>query len=92
MGHLKEVYGNYGNKVVIMSIDIDTNETNETIRVFKERYGGEWIFASGPDVGVTYAVSYIPTIYILDQQGRISHKNVGATSYAVLSAEIDRLI
>lgn len=50
MVHLKQVYDNYGDQVTIMSIDVDPNETNETIRKFKASHGDEWIFASGPNV------------------------------------------
>lgn len=92
MGHLKQVYSNYGDKVVIMSIDVDPNETNETIGQFKASYGDEWIFASGPNVGITYEVIYIPTMYIIDQRGRIVYKNVGVTPYSTLSVEIDKLL
>lgn len=92
MGHLKQVYSNYGDKVLIMSIDVDPNETNEMIRQFKASYGDEWIFAGGPNVGITYEVIYIPTMYIIDQRGRIVYKNVGVTPYSTLSVEIDKLL
>jgi hypothetical protein len=75
-----------------MSIDVDPNETNETIRKFKASHGDEWIFASGPNVGITYGVVYIPTTYIIDQQGRVVYKNVGVTPYSALSIEIDKLL
>ncbi len=92
MGHLKQLYANYSAQgVVIMSIDVDPSETNETIRQFKSAYGDDWVFASGPTVGTTYGVIYIPTMYIIDQQGRIAYKNVGVTTYSTLAAEINKL-
>jgi peroxiredoxin len=93
MGHLKQLYTNYGAQgVVIMSIDVDPSETNEVIRQFKVSYGDDWIFASGPSVGTTYRVIYIPTLYIIDQQGRVAYKNVGVTTYSTLAAEVDKLL
>lgn len=93
MSHLKELYTNYRARgVVIMSIDVDPSERNEVIRQFKANYGDEWIFASGPGVGTTYGVLYIPTLYIIDKQGRIAYKNVGLTPYSTLAGEIDKLL
>ena len=93
MSHLKELYANYGaQEVVIMSIDVDPSEGSEVIRQFKANYGDEWIFASGPGVGTTYGAIYIPTLYIIDKQGRITYKNVGLTPYSTLAGEIDKLL
>lgn len=92
MPHLKNVHHNYGDGVMIMSIDVDPTETDEIIRQFKIRYGDEWIFASGPNVGITYEVIYIPTTYIIDRRGRIAYKSVGVTPYPTLSIEIDKLL
>lgn len=93
MGHLKQLYENYGDRgVVIISINVDSSESNEVIRQFKESYGDNWTFASGPAVGTTYGILYIPTLYIIDQQGRIVHKSVGVTDYSTLAAELDKLL
>ena len=93
MGHLKQLYDNYNALgVVIMSIGVDPRESNEILRQFKETFGDDWIFASGPTVGTTYGVIYIPTLYIIDQQGRIAYKNVGVTTYSTIAAKIDNLL
>lgn len=93
MGHLKQLFTNYSAQwVVIMSIDVDPSETNETIRQFKERYGDNWAFVSGLTLGTTCGVIYIPIIYIIDPEGRIAYKNVGITSYSTPAAEVDKLL
>ena len=93
MSHLKEIRGGYSKKnLVIISIDVDPSEGDDTIKEFKRDYGGDWIFASGPSVGVKYETSYIPTLYIIDQQGVITYKNVGLTPSSTLSSEIDKLL
>ncbi len=93
MSHLKEIFQNYNTEqVVIISIDVDPTESDETILQFKEDHGDEWIFASGPEVGAIYGVIYIPTIYIIDGEGFITYKNTGVTSSSELSTEIDKLL
>jgi len=93
MSHLRQVYSNYSaSGVVIMSIDVDPSEMDETIRQFKTNYGDDWIFASGPNVGITYEAISIPKMYIINQQGRITYKSVGVTSASTLASEIDKLL
>lgn len=93
MSHLKEINNSYsGGDVVIMSIDVDPSEGDDAIRGFKEDHGGDWTFASGPSPGADYKIEYIPTLYIIDQQGVIAYKNVGVTSSSTLSSEIDKLL
>jgi len=75
-----------------MSIDVDPSEMDETIRQFKTNYGDDWIFASGPNVGITYEAISIPKMYIINQQGRITYKSVGVTSASTLASEIDKLL
>ncbi len=93
MGHLRQIYSNYSaSEVVIISIDVDPIETDEMIRQFKTNYGDDWIFASGPNVGITYEAISIPKMYIINQQGRITYKSVGVTSASKLASEIDKLL
>ena len=93
MGHLKELYSNYSARgVVIMLIDIDPTESDEVITKFRSAYGDDLIFASGPEVGIVYQVTSIPTLFIIDEEGVIAYKNVGVTSYSTLSSEIDKLL
>jgi len=93
MGYLRQIYSNYSaSEVVIISIDVDPSETDEIIRQFKTNYGGDWIFVSGPNVGITYEAISIPKMYIINQQGRITYKSVGVTSASTLASEIDKLL
>lgn len=93
MEHLRQLYSDYNtHTVVIISIDVDPYETEELIHSFKETHGENWIFASGPNVGVAYGVIYIPTLYVIDQQGRVVFKNTGVTSYQTLATEIEKLL
>lgn len=92
MKHLKKVSSEYGEEVKLLSIDVDPSETEDTIEKFKQSFGAEWTFASGPKVGTTYRVSGIPTLYVIGENGRISYKNVGITPYSDLSPVLDNLL
>jgi thiol-disulfide isomerase/thioredoxin len=94
MDHLNEVYSNYYNKGVrILSIGVDDSESAETLNTnVKEAHDCEWRFAAGGgNVGSVYKIEYIPTIYILDTEGKITFKNIGLTDYSALSSEIDKI-
>ena len=93
MSHLKEVFSAYGrDQVVVISIDVDPTEGDEAIGSFRDSYGDNWIFASGPEVGSVYGVLSIPTIYVIDRNGVIAYRSVGVTPFSVLSEEINRLL
>lgn len=93
MPHLKEIFSSYSaEQVVIISIDVDPTESDETIKQFKATHGDDWVFASGSEVGTTYGSVYIPTLYIIDNQGIIAYKNVGVTPSSTLSTEINKLL
>jgi cytochrome c-type biogenesis protein len=96
MGHLEDVYDNYPeSQVVIISIDtqIDT-ETEEELRTYKAEEGYEWIFCMDTkSVGESkYDTSSYPTLFIINQEGKIAFENVGETEYSTLAAEIDKLL
>lgn len=94
MEHLNEIHDKYnGSGVNIISIDIDSTETIQKLRDFKDRYGGDWVFAMDSDgVGSKYNVKYIPKIVIIDKDGKIRFENEGVTPTQTLSKEIDKLI
>lgn len=94
MGELKDIYNKYGrSQLVIMSIDVDTEETNAQLTQFKRDYGDDWIFARDTDgVGNKYNVDSIPKIVIIDKEGRIAYEDEGVTSSSTLSSEIDKLL
>jgi thiol-disulfide isomerase/thioredoxin len=92
--HLKKVQENYSDDdVVIISIDVDDTETREELVQLMEEYNCTWQFATGgEDVGYSYLVQYIPTLYIIDENGDIAFSSVGLTDYSEISAELDKLV
>jgi thiol-disulfide isomerase/thioredoxin len=98
MGHLKDVYNNYGkSQVQIISIDIDETETDEMLRDFAETWGDDWLYAidTEGDVEDDYLSpgDGIPYEYIIDQNGDIRYKHEGKhENYEALAELIDKLI
>lgn len=94
IAHLKEVDDDYSDdEVVMISIDIDDSESSSKIRSFKESTGATWTFIKeGDDIGDDYGVKSIPTIFIVDREGKIAYKTIGETPSSELSSEIDKLL
>jgi thiol-disulfide isomerase/thioredoxin len=94
MEHLNEIYNKYDkSEVIIMSIGIDPDESEEVLSKFKDEYNGEWIFARDTDgIGTKYSVSSIPTMVVVDKDGQITFRSEGVTPTEKLSEEIDKVI
>lgn len=94
MEDLNQVRAYYSSSnVVIISIDVDTSETTQDIRNFRDQYHASWNFARDTDgVGSKYGAESIPTLAIIDQEGRLAHKEVGATSFEALKGLINPLL
>lgn len=93
MEHLKNVHSSYSkNEIKIISIDVSPNEGDKQIKNFKEEYEAGWIFASGPKVGLEYKVTGIPTLYIINAEGKIVYKKVGLIDSSKLSKKIDEYL
>ncbi|MBN1539260.1 MAG: TlpA family protein disulfide reductase [Candidatus Thermoplasmatota archaeon] len=83
-----------GSQVVIISVDADLSETLSQIRDFKEGYpGADWTFAaSNADLNSYFPASSIPTMFILDGNGRTAATHVGLTSADDIASEIEDLL
>jgi len=95
MDELKKVKAQYGDKVRIISVDIDARETKELLANYKKDVGADWEFVMD-DNGTynTYKgrfLSGIPTIVIL-KDGKSVYRHVGVTSSADLAREIEKAL
>lgn len=89
--HLKSLYEQFGEDLVIISIS--SPEDEEVLRDFREEHGIEWMIANDTaNVFGLYIVQYIPTLFIIDQSGYIRYTHVGLTEASVLSQEIEVLL
>jgi cytochrome c biogenesis protein CcmG/thiol:disulfide interchange protein DsbE len=94
MPHYEVVWEEYQNRIVILSIDIDVRESEDTLRIFTQDYPfATWIWARDTaNLGETYKVIWIPTTVIIDQEGSIRFTRVGVTSSSTLIQEIEELL
>ena len=77
-------------EVVIISIDIDTMETNQKLKEFKEECEANWIFALDTKaVSVKYDIVGIPKTVIINPKGELAFEHVGALSYSELSQKVE---
>jgi peroxiredoxin len=94
MDVLKSVSDNYDSSdVIIITIDVVTEDTEEELRWFKNEYGGDWMYAFDTvDAHLDYDVTGVPVTVIVDKDGNIAFQDVGVTEYSEMSEEIDKLI
>ncbi|MDD5503523.1 MAG: TlpA disulfide reductase family protein [Candidatus Thermoplasmatota archaeon] len=88
---LKEVYDRVGGNVVMISIDVD-EESTEEMKNFKSEYGADWTFASSEDDSPVqkYQIEYIPKIVIINANFDVSFSYVGTLAKEKILDEIEK--
>lgn len=91
---LREVWLRYrdGGKVVFLTISVDPKESLKLLADYARQNGLDWIVGLSSEAGVKYDVKAIPTIVIVDEDGRVVLRNVGVVSADRLINVIDREI
>lgn len=80
-------------QVVILSIGVDTKETDQQLRTFKDQYHANWQFSGDTDnVGTKYDAQSIPTLAIIDKDGNLQWHHAGVTSFEDLQKRINPLL
>lgn len=96
MPHLKVIWEkeNYGDKIVLMSIDVDPIESEETLTDFTQDFPyATWIWARDTvNLAQAYDVMFIPKTVIIDQDGYIRFTHTDVTDASTLIQEIDQLL
>ncbi|HUR68491.1 MAG TPA: TlpA disulfide reductase family protein [Candidatus Thermoplasmatota archaeon] len=90
VAHLRDVQAVHGDKVVILSVDVDPQETIRDLEAFESEYGASWPYAIDRDGNVKLAMEMriIPKLVILDPEGNVAFEREGE----VLPAAIHRVI
>lgn len=92
MPHLKTLHEEFGEDLVIISIDVNPYDTVEDLQVFKEEQGIGWTIARDTaGVSDEYNVQFVPTLVLIDPEGYIRYRHVGFTHESVLSEEITEI-
>ena len=80
-------------QLIMVSLDVDPSEDPDLIRGFREAHGISWpICAYASSVADDYGVKAIPTIVIVDREGRVAYVHVGYATADQLSQAIDAVI
>ena len=102
MNYLNDIYNSYTG-VTIISVDIESTDTNDALAQYRMDHNAAWQFAldkpgsvtaggtGDNSLGITYKAYNIPSLYIIDQHGKIAYKNVGVTDSRTLGSVIDQL-
>ena len=87
---LQRKYGDRGLEIIGVSMDDSPDPVRTFYRQFKMNYP---VVMGTADVGVAYGgVLGLPIAFLIDRQGRIYAKHIGATDLAVFEKEIARLL
>ena len=90
VGELKEVKEQFGDEVVIISISVSPEDTDEVLRSYAEENGITWRVARDTaGVGDAYKVLYVPTIVVVDPEGRIAARHDRLTDSETLAKEVE---
>lgn len=102
MQYLNDIYNSYTG-VTIISVDIESSDSNDVLAQYKADHQASWAFAlDKPDavtaggtgdnsLGITYQAYSIPSLYIIDQSGKIAYQNTGVTDSQTLGPIIQQL-
>lgn len=81
-----------GRGVTVVGVNIQDREPDA--RAFIQEHGKT--YPNGPDptgaIAIAYGVYGLPETFILDGEGRIQHKHIGAVTAEALEREIERLL
>ena len=93
MSHLRTVQDEFGSRLVIVSISVWVDDTDEKLRQFREEYNIIWIVARDTEnLRQEYDVTQLPVLFIVDQEGYIGYHHVGLTESSVLEEEVNDLL
>ena len=92
--HFEDVWEKYGDKIIIIFVDVDPSESEETLRTFAKQFPyNEWIWTRDTiNLAKSYEVTAIPKTIIIDQNGRLCYSHMGVTAASTLLGEIESLL
>lgn len=89
LAHLKGLKHQLGDEIVIISLDVDPEETEQQVKDYKRANGMDWIVARDTEyLSMPYRISALPTLVLIDPSGNIVNTYVGVTDETVIMREI----
>lgn len=91
---IKPIYEKYKNKgLVIISLDIQPERsTLESLKNFKQTYGGDWYFGFYPQFITQYNIKFLDSKVIIDKNQNIAYRDDTVTPTQKLDEIISGLI
>lgn len=88
---MKEVYEQMGSEIIMISIDILPDDTEEDIEEYCNMNGYRWKFAKDTDeLILKYSVTNVPKICIIDTDGDISYSQDGIVGSVTITEEVEK--
>jgi len=94
MEELKKVYTQYGDKIRVISVDVDPRESVELLSGFRNEVGATWEFVmddNGTFNDYRNFLGGIPTLVVL-KDGEMVYRHIGVTSSEELIREIEKVL
>jgi len=80
MDELVQIYNEFNDSLVMLSVDVDPSDTEAQLLDFKNDYNAKWDFALDTDgLLEKYGVLEIPKIVLIDRSGYITFAETGLT-------------
>ncbi|MNZ64481.1 Thiol-disulfide oxidoreductase ResA [compost metagenome] len=94
MPHMQSFYKDFSDEVVVLGVNMTSIDKGmEAIQAFSEEYGLTFPIALDQEGEVmdTYQITAYPTTYVIDQEGMIHAKFVGAIDYEIMKNTVDKM-
>ena len=89
MSQLVSVWKSYGSSITMISVDLHSSDTDDTLKSFASSYNAPWVWARDTTgVNSAYQVQGVPEIFIINTSGQITATFAGETSETALSQQI----
>jgi len=91
--NLLAAWGRYRDQGVVL-LGIDYQDSPTAARAFMKQMGGDWpiLVDPGSRVAIEYGVYGVPETFFMGRDGVVHLKQIGPSSYALLTDEIHRLL
>ncbi len=78
----------------VVLLGVDYQDSRRAALAYMAELGGDWPVLDDPGgrTGLVYGVYGVPETFFIGRDGVIAHKRVGASSYELLSDQIQRLL
>lgn len=90
MPELVKIYNHFGNRIVMISIDVQRTDTEDDLRDFMEDHHAEWRAAIDDDGELVqkYNINAIVRLIIVDKEGTITYSHTGGSDYDTIKKEL----